>query len=147
MKVAAGSDHAGYPVKMKAIAILGKLGCEVEDLGTHSEASCDYPDFAVLVAERVASGQADFGLLCCGTGLGMCMAANKVPGIRAATCHNDFTAELARRHNDANILCIGGRVLDDPTLETVVRRFFQTPFDGGRHLRRVKKIAKLDRLR
>lgn len=147
MKVAAGSDHAGYPAKIKAIEILKKLGCEVEDLGTNTEASCDYPDFAVLVAERVAAAQADFGLLCCGTGIGMSMVANKLPGIRAAVCHNDFTAEMARRHNDANVLCLGSRVLDDSTLEAVVRRFFQTPFDGGRHLRRVKKIAKLDRLR
>ena len=147
MKVAAGSDHAGLAAKTKAIEVLEKLGCEVEDLGTHSESSCDYPDFALKVAERVAGGKADLGLLCCGTGIGMSMAANKVPGIRAAVCHNDFTAEMARRHNDANILCIGGRVLDDRAIEAVVRRFFQTSFDGGRHLRRVKKIARLDRLR
>ena len=139
MKVAAGSDHAGLTAKTKAIEVLEKLGCEVEDLGTHSESSCDYPDFALKVAERVAGGKADLGLLCCGTGIGMSMAANKVPGIRAAV--------MARRHNDANILCIGGRVLDDRAIEAVVRRFFQTSFDGGRHLRRVKKIARLDRLR
>ena len=145
MKVAVGSDHAGLAAKQKAIEVLTDLGCEVEDVGTQGEASVDYPDFAAEVARRVAGKQADLGLLCCGTGIGMSIAANKFPGIRAAACHSDFTAEMARRHNDANILCMGGRVLDDRAVEGVVRRFFRTPFDGGRHARRIKKIAELER--
>ena len=144
MKVAVGSDHAGLPAKQRVVALLEELGHDVDDVGTRSEASCDYPDFAVEVAHRVACKEADLGVLCCGTGLGMAMAANKVQGIRAATCHNDFTAEMARRHNNANILCVGARVLDDRMLEQVVRRFFGTPFDGGRHNRRIRKIASLE---
>ena len=144
MKVAVGSDHAGLPAKQRVLVLLEELGHETHDVGTHSEASCDYPDFAAEVARRVVDKEADLGVLCCGTGLGMAIAANKVPGIRAATCHNDFTAEMARRHNNANILCVGARVLDDRTLEQVVRRFFGTRFDGGRHNRRIRKIASLE---
>ncbi len=146
MKVAVGSDHAGYPGKLHAIETLNQLGCEVEDVGTHSLASCDYPDYAVEVAHRVATRQADLGVLCCGTGLGMSIAANKVPGIRAALCHSDYTAEMARRHNDANVLCFGSRVLDERAIDQVVRRFIATPFDGGRHTRRLKKIAEIERM-
>jgi ribose 5-phosphate isomerase B len=146
MKVAVGSDHAGYPAKLKAIGVLRQLGCEIDDVGTHSaEASCDYPDFAVEVARRVAGKRADRGVLCCGTGIGMSIAANKVPGVRAALCYNDFTTEMARRHNDANILCLGARTLDDRAIEDIVRRFLRTPFDGGRHSRRLKKIADIQR--
>jgi len=146
MKVVVGSDHAGLPAKLRAIEALKELGCEVEDLGTHSDASCDYPDYAAAVARRVAAGQAQLGVLCCGTGLGMSIAANKVPGVRAALCHSDYTAEMARRHNDANVLCMGARVLDERTIAEVVRRFIRTPFDGGRHNRRIRKIADLERL-
>ena len=146
MKVAVGSDHAGLKAKRRAIEVLQALGCEVDDVGTHTEASCDYPDFAVEVAHRVARKEADYGLLCCGTGLGMSIAANKVPGIRAAACHNDFTAEMARRHNDANVLCMGERVVDDRAIGEIVRRFFHTTFDGGRHNRRLKKIADIERM-
>lgn len=146
MKVVVGSDHAGRPAKLRAIETLRQLGCEVEDVGTHSDASVDYPDFGAEVARRVAARQADLGVLCCGTGIGMSITANKVPGIRAALCHNDYTAEMARRHNDANILCIGARVLDERTIDEVVRRFIRTPFDGGRHARRIKKIADIERM-
>jgi len=145
MKVAVGSDHGGYAAKRKATEVLQELGHEVEDVGTHSEASCDYPDYAIEVALRVGRKEADYGILCCGTGIGMSMAANKVPGVRAAVCHSDFTCEMARRHNDANVLCMGGRVVDDRMVEQLVRRFLHTPFDGGRHTRRVKKITNLDR--
>lgn len=145
MKVAIGSDHAGRPARLRAIEVLRQLGCEVEDVGTHSDASCDYPDYAVEVARRVATRQADLGVLCCGTGIGMSITANKVPGIRAALCHNDYTAEMARRHNDANVLCMGARVVDDRALEDIVRRFIRTPYDGGRHTRRLKKIADIER--
>jgi len=147
MKVAVGSDHAGYRAKLKVIDTLRELGCQVDDVGTHTEASCDYPDFAVEVARRVGRKQADRGVLCCGTGIGMSMAANKAPGVRAAVCHNVFTCEMARRHNDANVLCLGGRVLDEHTLAELVRLFLRTPFEGGRHRRRVKKIVNLDRAR
>ena len=145
MKAAVGSDHAGYTAKLKAIEVLKDLGCEVEDVGTHSEASCDYPDFALAVAERVAHGDAEIGVLCCGTGIGMSMAANKVHGVRAGVCHNDFTCEMTRRHNDANVLCLGSRVVDDRMVENLVRLFVHTPFEGGRHQRRVRKIDDIDR--
>jgi len=145
MKVAVGSDHAGLGAKRRVVETLNALGCEVDDVGTHSDASCDYPDFAVQVARRVAAREADLGVLCCGTGLGMSITANKVPGIRAALCCSDYMAEMARRHNDANVLCLGGRVLDERLLDTLVRRFVRTPFDGGRHTRRLRKIADLER--
>jgi len=145
MKVVVGSDHAGLPAKLRAIETLKQLGCEIADVGTHSDASCDYPDYAVQVARRVVAGQADLGVLCCGTGIGMSITANKVPGTRAALCHNDFTAEMARRHNDANILCLGSRVVDERMIDEIVRRFVRTPFDGGRHTRRIRKIADAER--
>lgn len=145
MKIAVGSDHAGLHAKKKIIEVIEELGHEVDDVGTHTEASCDYPDFATAVAERVSQKDADLGVLCCGTGIGMAMTANRVPGVRAAVCHNNFTTELARRHNDANVLCMGGRVLDEATFAALVRLFLRTPFEGGRHNRRVKKINDLDR--
>ncbi len=145
MKVAIGSDHAGLDAKQKIIEALRELDVEFDDVGTHTEASCDYPDFALAVADKVSRKEADFGILCCGTGIGMSMTANKVPGVRAALCHNNFTCEMARRHNDANILCLGGRVLDEATLKALVRLFLRTPFEAGRHTRRVKKIDNLDR--
>jgi ribose 5-phosphate isomerase B len=145
LRIAVGSDHAGFHARQTVMATLRELGVEVQDLGTETETSCDYPDYAVQVAQRVARKEADFGVLCCGTGIGMSIAANKVAGIRAAVCHNDFTCEMARRHNDANVLCLGGRVVDDPTIAALVRLFLRTPFEGGRHLRRVKEIADLDR--
>jgi ribose 5-phosphate isomerase B len=145
MKIAVGSDHAGLHAKQKIIEVLHELGCEVDDVGTQTEASCDYPDFATAVAEQVSRKDADFGILSCGTGIGMSMTANKIPGIRAAVCHNNFTTEMARRHNDANVLCVGGRVLGEATIAALVRLFLRTPFEGGRHTRRVKKINDLDR--
>lgn len=145
MKVAIGSDHAGLDAKQKIIEVLRELDVELDDVGTHTEASCDYPDFALAVADKVSRKEADFGILCCATGIGMSMTANKVPGVRAALCHNNFTCEMARRHNDANILCLGGRVLDEATLKALVRLFLRTPFEAGRHTRRVKKIDNLDR--
>ncbi|MBM4036846.1 MAG: RpiB/LacA/LacB family sugar-phosphate isomerase [Planctomycetes bacterium] len=105
----------------------------------------DAADHPALELRRVAARQADLGVLCCGTGIGMSISANKVPGIRAANCHNDYTAEMARRHNDANVLCMGGRVLDDRAIAELVRRFIRTPFDGGRHARRINKIADIER--
>jgi ribose 5-phosphate isomerase B len=116
----------------------------VDDLGTHSEESVDYPDFARAVAECVAAGRAATGILVCGTGIGMAMTANKVPGIRAAVAHDKNTAHLAREHNDANVLTFGARVVSDDTALEIVREFLSTAFAGGRHQRRVDKISELD---
>ena len=147
MRVAIGSDHAGYKAKQRAIETLGEIGATVDDVGTRSEASCDYADYAIAVAERVARKEADCGVLICGTGIGMCMTANKIPGIRAALVHNDFTCDMARRHNDANVLCLGARSLDDRQVQDLVRQFLRTPFEGGRHARRIRKLNALDRAR
>ncbi|MFW6161647.1 MAG: ribose 5-phosphate isomerase B [Planctomycetota bacterium] len=147
MRVAIGADHAGYKAKQRAIEALQAEGVEVDDVGTHSEASCDYPDYALEVAQRVGRRQADWGVLICGTGIGMSITANKVPGVRAACVHNDFTCELARRHNDANVLCMGARVLEERQIQDLIQQFLHTPFQGGRHSRRVRKIEAIDRAR
>ncbi|MBP1633495.1 MAG: ywlF [Acidobacteria bacterium] len=145
MRIAIGSDHAGYHLKEAVKRELAARSVEVEDVGTDSEASVDYPDFAAEVAERVASGRSDRGILVCGTGIGMAMAANKVPGIRAASVTDETGARLARAHNDANVLTLGGRVTPPDTAARLVRIFLDTPFDGGRHQRRVDKISALER--
>ena len=144
-KIAIGSDHAGFELKQKAAGWLKAKGFSVEDLGTHSKESADYPDFAKKVAKAVAAKKADFGVLICGTGIGMSMAANKVKGVRAAVCHDAFSSQMAREHNDANVLCFGSRTADEKKAKEIVDKFFSTDFagarDGGeRHLRRVKKI-------
>ncbi|MCL6565526.1 MAG: ribose 5-phosphate isomerase B [Acidobacteriia bacterium] len=143
-RIAIGADHAGFHLKEAVKRFLREQGYEVQDVGTDSEASVDYPDFARLVAEKVARGEADLGLLACGTGIGMAMTANKVPGIRAAVAHDAFTARLARQHNNANVLALGGRVLDEPTALAIVREFLNAQFEGGRHQRRLEKIAALE---
>lgn len=147
MKVAIGSDHAGYEVKEAVKALLDEMGLEYEDWGTHSSESVDYPDFASRVAEAVSQGRADRGLLICGSGIGMSIVANKFPGVRAAVCHNAETARLSREHNDANVLAIGARTTPMQTIREIVRTFFRTPFAGGRHARRVEKINRLDDVR
>jgi len=144
LKIAVGSDHAGFALKEKAREYLRGKGFEVEDFGTHSSDSVDYPDFAEKVATRVAAREADFGVLCCGTGLGVAISANKVPGIRAATCNDTLSAHFARAHNDANVLAMGGRLTDEATMRKIVDTWFSTPFEGGRHARRVEKIAAID---
>jgi ribose 5-phosphate isomerase B len=113
---------------------------EICDCGTDSESSVDYPDFAIDVAAQVSSGKADRGVLMCGTGIGMSMAANKFPGVRAAVVHDSFTAEMSRRHNDANVLCMGGRVLSPVAAAALLRLWLETPFEGGRHLTRIRKV-------
>ena len=143
-RIAIGADHAGFHAKEVIKSELTRAGDAVEDVGTHALDSVDYPDFAVRVGERVVNGQADLGVLVCGTGMGMAMTANKVPGIRAATAHNAMTARLAREHNDANVLTLGGRVVDDATAVEIVREFLAASFAGGRHRRRVDKITSLD---
>lgn len=144
MKVIAGSDHAGFAAKQALIAALKRMGHSVIDAGADGPESVDYPDFAAQVARAVAGAEAERGILICGTGIGMAMAANKVPGIRAAVVTDEYTAEICRRHNDANVLCMGARVLPVEKMEPLARIFLESPFDGGRHAGRVEKIKKLD---
>jgi ribose 5-phosphate isomerase B len=144
-KIAIGADHAGFHAKELIKKFLAAQGYEVDDVGTASEESVDYPDFARQVAERVAAGRVQLGILMCGTGIGMSMAANKVPGVRAAQAHDIMTAHLAREHNDANVLTIGARVVPEEQTIAIVREFLNTAFAGGRHQRRVDKIVELDK--
>jgi ribose 5-phosphate isomerase B len=139
------SDHAGVACKAALARALRAAGHEVSDLGTHDEASVDYPDFAARGAREVAAGRAERGVFLCGTGIGVCIAANKVRGVRAANPCDEHGAEMARRHNDANVLCLGARVLEESRAWRLVERFLATPFDGGRHAGRVEKIARIER--
>lgn len=145
MKVALGSDHAGLPGKEAAKRILDELGIAWADLGTNSTESVDYPDFAEAVGKAVAGGEADRGLLFCGSGIGIGIAANKIPGIRAALVHDVETAHLAREHNDANVMAMGVRNTNPELFPSVIREFLTTDFAGGRHTRRVEKIAALEK--
>jgi ribose 5-phosphate isomerase B len=140
-----GADHAGFPLKEKVRDYLASQGFEVEDAGPATTESVDYPDFAEKVSARVVAKQADFGVLMCGTGLGVAIAANKVPGIRAATCNDTLSAHFARAHNDANVLAMGGRLIDEATAQKVLDTWLSTPFEGGRHQRRVEKIAVIEK--
>jgi len=140
MRIVVASDHAGVDLKARLVELVGEAGHEARDLGPADESSVDYPNFAHVVAEAVAAGEAERGILICGTGIGMSMTANRHPGVRAALCHDAFTAEMARRHNDANVLCMGARVIGGGVAEQVVRIFLETPFEGGRHQRRVELI-------
>jgi ribose 5-phosphate isomerase B len=144
MKIAVGSDHRGYDVKKRIVVLLQQLGHEVHDLGPQGVESVDYPDFAFQVAQAVSEGRAERGILICGTGIGMCIAANKVRGVRAAPCHDSITAEMSRRHNDANILCLSADLLGDELIDRMLRIWLETEFEGGRHARRVDKIARFE---
>jgi len=144
MKIALASDHAGFEEKERLKPLLHELGVEFEDLGSVSEESVDDPDYARKVAERVARGEAEQGLLVCGSGAGMAIAANKVPGVRAAVAWNEETARLARQHNDANVLALGSRTTPREEIPKIVRAWFDTEFDGGRHARRVEKIKEIE---
>ncbi|HKW26861.1 MAG TPA: ribose 5-phosphate isomerase B [Terriglobales bacterium] len=144
MKIALGSDHAGFDLKESVKLFLVAQGIQVDDRGTHSLESVDYPDFARAVGEEVVRGQADFGILVCGTGIGMSMSANKIAGIRAAKADTEYETEMARTHNDANVLCLGARVTDSAMAEKLVCKFLETPFEGGRHQRRVDKIMAIE---
>ncbi|HWI60424.1 MAG TPA: ribose 5-phosphate isomerase B [Symbiobacteriaceae bacterium] len=144
MKVAIGSDHGGLDLKEAVISVLTELHLEFVDMGTHDRSSCDYPDYAEKVAAAVVSGECEQGILICGTGIGMSIAANKVPGIRAALCNEIFSAKMARNHNDANILCIGARVVGPGVAQEIVKAYFTSGFEGGRHARRVEKLNLLD---
>lgn len=136
-KIAIGCDHGGYELKLEIIKKLNSLGCECVDLGTNSTDSVDYPIYADLVCKKVTSGEADLGILVCGTGIGMSMAANKHEGIRAACCADTFSARMTRMHNDANVLCLGGRVVGAGLACDMAELFVTTEFEGGRHIKRI----------
>ena len=141
MKIAAGADHGGYAIKEAVVRRLRSQGHEVIDVGTDSgEVSVDYPTFGHRVAEMVAKGEVERGVLVCGTGLGICMSANRHRGVRAADCFTPYLAEMARRHNDANVLCLGGRLLSEDEAWAITEVWMDTPFDGGRHENRVALI-------
>ncbi len=145
MKIAVGNDHAAVQLKQVLLVHLHELGVEADNLGVDTEESVDYPDCARRVARAVAAGDADLGLLICGTGIGMSMAANKVPGVRAALCCLEYHARMAREHNHANVCCLGARVTGDELAKAIVSEFVRTPVsDDERHLRRVRKIDALD---
>ena len=146
-KVAIGCDHAGFELKCKIIEHLKERGYDVSDVGTDSTASCDYPIFAEKVAHAVTSGASELGILVCGTGIGMSMAANKCRGIRACACSDTFSARLTRNHNDANILCIGARVVGEGLAYDLVDAFLTAEFEGGKHQRRVDLITSLENKR
>jgi ribose 5-phosphate isomerase B len=145
MKIAIASDHAGFAEKECLKPLLTELGIQFEDLGTGSEASVDYPDYARKVGDEVRSGHVEQGLLVCGSGTGMAIAANKVPGVRAAVAWNEETARLAREHNDANVLALGARTTPEGTLPGIVCAWFAAEFDAGRHERRVEKITEIEK--
>ncbi len=144
MKIAIGSDHGGFKLKEVIKNYLIKKGYEVVDLGCYSEESVDYPDYAVKVAEAVAKGEYNLGVLMCGTGIGISIAANKVKGVRAALCHDGLTARLAKQHNNANVICIGGRTTGVETAKDIIDNFLDNEFEGGRHLRRINKIKDIE---
>ena len=145
MKVAIGCDHGGINLKPVLVDYLNKKGVEFKDFGTFSKDSCDYNDYAALVAEAVASGEFDRGILICGTGIGMSIAANKVKGIRCAHCHDVFSAKMTRLHNDANVIAMGERVIGAGLMLEIVDAFLNTDFSGDeRHIRRVNKIKSLE---
>lgn len=145
MKIAIGSDHRGFDVKRRLVPFIQNLGHEVFDVGAQSGESCDYPEFAFRVSMSVSDGQVDRGILICGTGIGMCMAANKVKGVRAAPCHDSITAEMSRRHNDANVLCLSADLVGAEVIDRMVRIWLETAFEEGRHARRVESITRYER--
>ena len=145
MRIAIGSDHRGHAIRAKVVELLQRLGHEVLDVGTRTADPVDYPDFAALVARKVSACEVERGILICGTGLGMCIAANKFPGVRAAPCHDDLTAEMSRRHNDLNVLCLSADMLGERLIDRMIEIWLNTPFEGGRHARRVEKIAQFEK--
>ena len=141
MKIAVASDHRGFTVKGLVLALLSEPGHQGVDCGPDSTDSVDYPDFAASVAGAVSDGTADRGILICGTGMGMCIVANKFAGVRAANCHDDLTAGMSRRHNDSNVLCLSADLLGDRLVNRMIEIWLDTEFEGGRHARRVEKIT------
>jgi ribose 5-phosphate isomerase B len=145
MKIALGCDHGGWELKAAIDSVLKSLDIEVVDMGTESEESVDYPEYAAKVAEAVSSGKVDRGIAVCGTGIGMSIVANKFPGVRAALCHDSFTARMSRLHHDANVLVLGGRVTGSEVAIEMLKQWLATPFEGGRHKRRVDKIGDIEK--
>lgn len=145
MRIAVGSDHRGYQIRSKIAELGRRLNHEVVEIGASDAESVDYPDIAAGVAEKVSSGEADRGILICGTGIGMCIAANKFPNVRAAPCHDDLTAEMSRRHNDLNVLCLSADMLGERLIDRMVEIWLSTEFEAGRHARRLQKIGDLER--
>ena len=144
MRIAIGSDHRGFAVKQKLSELLKRLGHEVLDDGANGPESCGYPDIASVVGQQVSRREVDRGILICGTGIGMSIAANKFPGVRAAPCHDDLSAEMSRRHNDLNVLCLSADMLGEKLIDRMVEIWLTTEFEGGRHARRVEKIQQLE---
>lgn len=144
MRFAIGSDHRGFHLKEKLTGMLETKGHTVEDVGTCTQEAVDYPDFAVAVAEKVSQGEADRGILICGTGIGMAITANKFKGVRAATCTDEVTAEISRRHNNLNVLCLSADMLSPRSVERMVEVWVDTEFEGGRHQRRLDKITQAE---
>ncbi|NLW55867.1 MAG: ribose 5-phosphate isomerase B [Firmicutes bacterium] len=144
MKIAIGADHAGFQLKTAIVQYLQERGYEFQDFGVFSSESVDYPDQAALIAKAVAGGDFDQGIIICGTGIGVSIAANKIPGIRAALCHDVFSARMARAHNNSNVLALGARVVGPGLAETIVVAYLEAEFAGGRHQLRVDKISKLE---
>ncbi|WP_244833696.1 ribose 5-phosphate isomerase B [Clostridium sp. BJN0001] len=145
MKIAIGCDHGGFNLKQEIIKYLESENYEVKDFGTNSTESCDYPDYALPVAESVSKGEYEFGILICGTGIGVGISANKVPGIRAALCSDTFSAHATREHNNANILTMGERVVGPGLALDIVKTFLSSEFQGGRHTRRIDKITEIEK--
>jgi ribose 5-phosphate isomerase B len=145
MRIAVGSDHRGFQVKTKVVELLKSLSHDVLDVGTFGNESVDYPDVAALVGKKVSTGEVDRGILLCGSGIGMCIVANKFPGVRAAPCHDDLTAEMSRRHNDLNVLCLSADMLGEKLIDRMLDIWLNTEFEGGRHARRVDKIGELEK--
>ena len=144
MKIAIGSDHRGFEAKRRLVSFLRSLQHEIIDVGPEGGDSVDYPDFAFEVSRAVSEGRVQRGILICGTGIGMTIAANKVPGVRAAPCHDSITAEMSRRHNDANVLCLSADLLGDRLVNRMVEIWLKTDFEAGRHARRVEKITRIE---
>ncbi len=144
MHIAIGSDHRGFAVKNKIMELARRLGHQIDDEGCDGVEAIDYPDIAARVAARISRGEIDRGILICGTGIGMCIVANKFTGVRAAPCHDDLTAEMSRRHNDLNILCLSADMLGEKLIDRMVEIWLATEFEGGRHARRVERISELE---
>jgi ribose 5-phosphate isomerase B len=144
VRIAVGSDHRGLQLKGAVVDALRAQGHDVEDVGACENGAVDYPDIAAIVGKQVSQGEAERGILICGTGIGMSIAANKFPGVRAAPCHDELTAEMSRRHNDLNVLCLSADMLGARLVDRLVDLWIKTEFEGGRHLRRVEKIGDLE---
>lgn len=144
MRIAIGSDHRGVAAKVRLSGLLERMGHTVIDCGCHGEEAVDYPDIAADVARHVSQASVDRGILLCCTGVGMAIAANKLPGVRAATCHDEVTAEMSRRHNDLNVLCLSAEMIGPEVQDKLIHTWLETQFEGGRHARRVEKIAALE---